>query len=108
MEGTEPPVPAPSSGGSVSDYPVTFGVEYPDRGLNRVSTAFRIFAAIPIFILAATLTGGYTHWGENSFGAGTVGGVLGGTWLQQRVQSRTVSLLFAGLLVATAVALVLR
>jgi hypothetical protein len=35
-----------------SDYPVTFSVEYPDRPLNRVSTAFRIFAAIPILILA--------------------------------------------------------
>ena len=78
MEGTQPPVPAPASGGSVSDYPITFGVEYPDRELNRVSTGFRIFAAIPIIILAATLTGGYTHWGEDSFGAGTVGGVLGG------------------------------
>ena len=78
MEGTEPPPIAPASGGSVSDYPVTFGVVYPDRKLNRVSTAFRIFAAIPIFILASTLTGGYTHWGESSFGAGTVGGVLGG------------------------------
>jgi Domain of unknown function (DUF4389) len=38
-----------------SDYPVTFSVEYPDRPLNRVSTAFRIFAAIPILILAALL-----------------------------------------------------
>jgi hypothetical protein len=38
-----------------SDYPVTFSVEYPGRPLNRVSTAFRIFAAIPILILAALL-----------------------------------------------------
>jgi hypothetical protein len=38
-----------------SDYPVTFSVEYPDRPLNRASTAFRIFAAIPILILAAVL-----------------------------------------------------
>jgi hypothetical protein len=38
-----------------SDYPVTFSVEYPERPLSRVSTAFRIFAAIPILILAAVL-----------------------------------------------------
>jgi hypothetical protein len=78
MEGTQPPIGAPASGGSVSDYPVTFGVEYPDRKLNRVSTGFRVFAAIPILILAATLGGGFTHWGDHSFGAGTAGGFLGG------------------------------
>jgi hypothetical protein len=38
-----------------SDYPVTFSVEYPDRQLNRASTAFRIFAAIPILILVGLL-----------------------------------------------------
>ncbi len=40
------------------DYPLTFSVDYPDRPLNRVSTGFRIFAAIPILILAATISGG--------------------------------------------------
>jgi hypothetical protein len=49
-------------------YPVSFAVEYPDRDLNRLSTFFRIFAAIPILILAALLTGGGSsaHWGEHS------------------------------------------
>ena len=32
-------------------YPVTLSVDYPDRPLNRVSTAFRIFAVIPIAIV---------------------------------------------------------
>jgi hypothetical protein len=41
-----------------SDYPVAFSVEYPDRKLNRLSTAFRIFAAIPVLMLAALLEGG--------------------------------------------------
>lgn len=36
-------------------YPVTFSVEYPDRKLNRLSTAFRLFAAIPIMVVAALL-----------------------------------------------------
>ncbi len=38
-------------------------------------------------------------------GVPAVGGVLAGTWLQQRVPARAVSLLFAVLLVVTAVAL---
>ena len=39
-------------------YPVTFSVDYPERDLNRVSTFFRIFAAVPIAILIALLPGG--------------------------------------------------
>jgi hypothetical protein len=38
-------------------YPLQFSVEYPDRDLNRVSTFFRLFAAIPILILLATVAG---------------------------------------------------
>lgn len=38
-----------------SAYPVTFAVEYPEGKLDRVSTFFRIFAAIPILILATIL-----------------------------------------------------
>ncbi len=32
-------------------YPVQFSVDYPDRALNRVSTAFRIIVMIPIAIV---------------------------------------------------------
>jgi hypothetical protein len=46
-------------------YPVRFDVEYPDRELSRLSTAFRIFAAIPILIVITFLTaptsGGWGH-----------------------------------------------
>jgi len=41
----------------VSSYPVQFDVDYPARPLNRVSTAFRLLAAIPIVILASLLSG---------------------------------------------------
>jgi hypothetical protein len=41
----------------VANYPIAFSVDYPDRKLNRLSTAFRLFAAIPIVILAALLQG---------------------------------------------------
>jgi hypothetical protein len=39
----------------VTSYPVQFDVDFPARPLNRVSTAFRIFAAIPILILLGLL-----------------------------------------------------
>src|ERR1700694_1359666 len=38
-----------------ANYPVTFDVDYPARPLDRVSTAFRIFAAIPILIVLGAL-----------------------------------------------------
>jgi hypothetical protein len=40
----------------VTNYPVQFDVDFPARPLDRVSTAFRIFAAIPILILLGFLT----------------------------------------------------
>jgi len=40
------------------EYPLTFAVDYPDRSLNRLSTAFRIVMIIPIAVLAALLEGG--------------------------------------------------
>jgi Domain of unknown function (DUF4389) len=45
--------------GAGHDYPLTFSVDCPDRSLDRLSTAFRIFTIIPIAILAATLEGGF-------------------------------------------------
>ena len=39
-------------------YPVQFSVDYPDRPLNRLTTAFRIFVAIPIAIVLGTVSGG--------------------------------------------------
>ena len=38
-------------------YPVQFSVEYPDRDLNRLTTAFRIIVAIPIVIVLAAIGG---------------------------------------------------
>jgi len=48
-------------------YPVQFSVDYPDRALNRVSTFFRLFAAIPILIVLATLAG-HVGGGPAAFG----------------------------------------
>jgi hypothetical protein len=38
-------------------YPVNFSVDYPERELNRLTTFFRIFAVIPIAIVAGLLPG---------------------------------------------------
>jgi hypothetical protein len=51
----------------VSDeYPVQFAVAYPDRPLDRLTTAFRIFAVIPIAIVLNSV-GGY-YWGPGYYG----------------------------------------
>lgn len=38
-------------------YPVTLSVDYPDRKLNRLTSFFRIFVAIPILIVICLLIG---------------------------------------------------
>jgi len=48
-------------------YPVRFSVDYPDRPLDRATTAFRIFVTVPIFVVLATVSGGIWQW---SHGAG--------------------------------------
>jgi hypothetical protein len=60
-------------------YPVRFAVEYPDRDLNRLTTAFRVIVAIPIVIVLATIGGGEAygwHGGHTWAIGGGVGGVL--------------------------------
>lgn len=49
---------------SNSDYPATLSVDYPDRELNRLTTFFRLFMAIPILVILASITGVYTDAGE--------------------------------------------
>ena len=38
-----------------ASYPLRFDVDYPDRPLNRLTTFFRLFAVIPIFIVLASI-----------------------------------------------------
>src|ERR1700675_833880 len=45
-----------------TDYPVAFSMEYPERDLDRLTTAFRIFTVIPIAVILALLGG--TGWGS--------------------------------------------
>ena len=43
--------------GEGTGYPVQFSVDYPDRPLGRLTTAFRIFLVIPIAIVLSTVSG---------------------------------------------------
>jgi hypothetical protein len=58
-------------------YPVTFSVDYPERQLNRVSTFFRIFAVIPIAIVAALLPGSEVAAGTEGAGFAFAGAASG-------------------------------
>ena len=64
----------------MDDHPVRFSVEYPDRQLNRVSSAFRIFAVIPIAIVLSSI-GGYASSGNYEASGQTSTVVIGGTGL---------------------------
>jgi hypothetical protein len=60
-------------------YPVQFSVEYPDRELNRLTTAFRLIAAIPIVIVVASIGGhesSYSSGGRDWTLAAGAGGAL--------------------------------
>ena len=71
-----PPPPAPAAG---EPYPVQVSVDYPDRELSRLTTFFRIFTVIPIFIVLSLVSGGgnYSYVGDGTtttfaFGAGGI------------------------------------
>jgi len=70
-----------------AQYPVQFSIDYPDRPLNRLTTAFRIFWIIPIAIVLGTVSGGVwqSSYGHSSttttFAAGTGGLLLAGPLL---------------------------
>jgi uncharacterized membrane protein YfcA len=77
------------------------------RGYDERTATGTSLAAIAIIAAAATLVhGGYgnVHVDDGLLvGIPALGGVLAGTWLQQRVPLRAISLLFAALLVYSAI-----
>jgi hypothetical protein len=58
-------------------YPVQFSVDYPERPLNRVTTAFRIFVAIPILIVLGAVSGETWQWSTPDSGQMVVAGAGG-------------------------------
>jgi hypothetical protein len=57
--------------------PVQLAVDYPDRDLNRVSTAFRIFAVIPIAIVLGAISGWSSDTHVDSGSGGTTVAIAG-------------------------------
>jgi hypothetical protein len=57
---------------------VAFSVQYPDRPLNRLTSALRIFAALPILIVLGAISGYSGSWGH---GAESTTIAVGGTGL---------------------------
>ncbi len=78
---------------------------------ERAATGTSLAAIVFIAAFAAGTQGlyGNVHVLDAALvGVPAIGGVLIGTWLQQRVRARAIPVLFAGVLVASAVELVLR
>ncbi len=59
-------------------YPVMFAVDYPDRQLNRLTTAFRLIVAIPILIVLGSVAGSTWQWsyGQSTAATAGAGGLL--------------------------------
>ncbi len=78
---------------------------------QRAATATSLAAIVFIAGFAAAAQGAYGNVNVRDaalVGVPAVVGVLLGTWLQQRIPSRSIALLFAVVLVASAVELVVR
>jgi Domain of unknown function (DUF4389) len=60
------------------EQPVRFAVDFPDRALNRLTSALRIFTVIPIAIVLGTIGGYSGRWGGQGAGE-TI--AVGGTGL---------------------------
>ena len=46
----------------MAEHPVRFDVDYPDRALDRVTTFFRLFTAIPILVVLGAVSGSAWQW----------------------------------------------
>lgn len=55
-----------SDSSSVNGYPVSLRIDYPDRALDRLTTAFRIILAVPIVIILALVNGPDWGWERDS------------------------------------------
>jgi hypothetical protein len=58
--------------------PTRLSVDYPDRDLNRLTTFFRLFVALPILIVLGTVAGGAWEWSYDNGkeAAAAAGGLL--------------------------------
>jgi hypothetical protein len=63
-----------------NEYPVRLSIDFPDRSLNRLTSALRIFTVIPIAIVLASIGGYSGQWGGGG-GTGATTIAVGGTGL---------------------------
>jgi uncharacterized membrane protein YfcA len=94
-------------GGSVIVPLLVLWLAYDERSATATSLAAIIFIAA-FGAAAQGLYGNVNLLDAALIGLPAVGGVVIGTWLQQRLSTRWISLLFAAVLVASAVELVLQ
>jgi uncharacterized protein len=94
-------------GGGVIIVPLlTLWLSYDHR--VAAGTSLAAISAIAVVTTAVQAAYGNVHAGYAALiGIPAVGGVLGGTWIQQRIPIRWLSLAFAALLVAVALELLL-
>ncbi len=59
----------------ISGYPVQFSVDYPNRDLDRLTTLFRVFAAIPIVIVLGLVSAATAQQDDRAIVVGA-GGLL--------------------------------
>jgi hypothetical protein len=61
-----------------TDQPSRLSIDYPEQSLNRLTTFFRLFAALPILIVLGTVSGGAWEWtyDNGKEAAGAAGGLL--------------------------------
>jgi hypothetical protein len=58
------------------NYPVEFAIDYPDRDLDRATTLLRLFVAIPIAVVLASVSGGTRGGEEGRSMVVAAGGIL--------------------------------
>jgi hypothetical protein len=63
---------------TTSPHPISVSIDYPERSLDRLKTAFRIIYAIPILVVAAAVSGGTTQFtsGDRVYAWSAAGGIL--------------------------------
>ena len=48
-------------------YPIKLSIDYPDKKMNRITTFFRLFTAIPILIILGLIAGGMFGWEDDGW-----------------------------------------
>ena len=61
---------------TTANYPASLTVDYPEKELNRLTTAFRLLWAVPILIICALLAGAALNWSDSGGNGNSAAGLL--------------------------------